>query len=112
MCACVIRFKKRCPSSRNDLITTFDVIHDTPYPQSLIEQIYAALKGDGFWLCEDIKGFETFAENLEQHPVAALLYSFSVTVCMNSGLSTEDGAGLGIGFHRASCKTNDVSIRL
>ena len=82
-----------------DLITTFDVIHDTPYPQSLIEQIHGAVKDDGFWLCEDIKGFDTFAENLEQHPIAALLYSFSVTVCMNSGLSTADGAGLGtLGF--------------
>ena len=82
-----------------DLITTFDVIHDTPYPQDLIEQIFAALRGDGYWLCEDIKGFESFADNLAQHPVAALLYGFSVTVCMNSGLSTADGAGLGtLGF--------------
>ena len=44
-------------------MTTFDVIHDTPYPQELIAQIYAALKADGQWLCEDIKGFESFEEN-------------------------------------------------
>ncbi len=82
-----------------DLVTTFDVIHDTPYPQALIGQIHAAVKDDGYWLCEDIKGFETFEENLLHHPIAALLYSFSVTVCMNSGLSTADGAGLGtLGF--------------
>ena len=89
-----------------DLITTFDVIHDTPYPQDLIAQIYAALKADGQWLCEDIKGFESFEENLEQHPVAALLYGFSVTVCMNSGLSAADGAGLGtLGFTQQVAKT-------
>ena len=82
-----------------DLITTFDVIHDTPYPQDLIARIHAALKEGGRWLCEDIKGFESFEDNLAQHPVAALLYGFSVTVCMNSGLSTADGAGLGtLGF--------------
>lgn len=93
-------FQEALPAApRFDLITTFDVIHDTPYPQSLIQQIHGALKDDGFWLCEDIRGFESFAENLQQHPIAALLYGFSVTVCMNSGLSTEDGAGLGtLGF--------------
>lgn len=89
-----------------DLITTFDVIHDTPYPQQLIKQIHGALKDDGQWLCEDIKGFETFADNLNQHPVAALLYGFSVTVCMNSGLSTADGAGLGtLGFTQQLAET-------
>ena len=57
-----------------DLITTFDVIHDTPYPQDLIGQIYGALKNDGRWLCEDIKGFDSFEDNLKHHPIAALLY--------------------------------------
>lgn len=84
-----------------DFVTTFDVIHDTPYPASLIGEIYATLKPEGVWLCEDIRGFETFAENLTKHPMAAMLYGFSVMVCMNSGMSTEDGAGLGtLGFTR------------
>ena len=84
-----------------DLVTTFDVVHDTPYPDRLISDIYRALKPQSYWLCEDIKGFETFNENLQNHPIAGLLYGFSVMVCMNSGLSTEDGAGLGtLGFTR------------
>ena len=93
-------FQEPLPQTRAfDLITTFDVIHDTPYPQDLIDQIYAALKDDGRWLCEDIKGFDSFEDNLKHHPIAALLYGFSVTVCMNSGLSAADGAGLGtLGF--------------
>ena len=38
--------------------------------------------------------------------MAALLYGFSVTVCMNSGLSTADGAGLGtLGFTQQVAKT-------
>ncbi len=84
-----------------DLVTTFDVVHDTPYPDRLIDDIFAALKPQSYWLCEDIKGFETFDENLQNHPIAGLLYGFSVMVCMNSGLSTRDGAGLGtLGFTR------------
>ena len=78
-----------------DLVTTFDVVHDTPYPDRLISDIYGALKPESYWLCEDIRGFETFNENLQNHPMAGLLYGFSVMVCMNSGMSTEDGAGLG-----------------
>ena len=84
-----------------DLVTTFDVVHDTPYPDRLITDIYNALRAESYWLCEDIKGFETFTENLQNHPMAGLLYGFSVMVCMNSGMSTEDGAGLGtLGFTR------------
>jgi 2-polyprenyl-3-methyl-5-hydroxy-6-metoxy-1,4-benzoquinol methylase len=82
-----------------NFVTTFDVIHDTPYPADLIRDIHAALAEDGIWLCEDIRGFETFEENLEKHPLAAMLYGFSVMVCMNSGMSATDGAGLGtLGF--------------
>ena len=84
-----------------DLVTTFDVVHDTPYPDRLISDIHRALKPESYWLCEDIKGFETFNENLQNHPISGLLYGFSVMVCMNSGMSTEDGAGLGtLGFTR------------
>ncbi len=83
------------------MVTTFDVVHDTPYPKQLVESIFAALEPKGYWLCEDIKGEETFAENLKENPVAGLLYGFSVMVCMNSGLSEPDGAGLGtLGFTR------------
>lgn len=82
-----------------DFVTTFDVIHDTPHPASLIQQIHSALAEDGIWLCEDIRGFETFEENMAKHPLAAMLYGFSVMVCMSSGMSTTDGAGLGtLGF--------------
>jgi SAM-dependent methyltransferase len=88
-------------TSTFDLVTTFDVVHDTPYPDRLIADIYTGLKRDGYWLCEDIRGFESFQENLRDHPIAGLLYGFSVMVCMNSGMSTPDGAGLGtLGFTR------------
>ena len=93
-------FEEAMPSAGAfDLVTTFDVIHDTPYPDALIADIHACLKQDGYWLCEDIRGFESFQENLRNHPIAGLLYGFSVMVCMNSGMSAADGAGLGtLGF--------------
>ena len=89
-----------------DFVTTFDVIHDTPYPADLIELIHDHLNEDGLWLCEDIKGFESFAQNKAEHPMAAMLYGFSVMVCMSSGLSTPEGAGLGtLGFTQALART-------
>jgi 2-polyprenyl-3-methyl-5-hydroxy-6-metoxy-1,4-benzoquinol methylase len=78
-----------------DLITTFDCIHDMSHPQDMIEAIRAAITDDGAWLLVDIKGRDTFAENLEKNPMAALMYGISVLSCMSSALSAPDGAGLG-----------------
>lgn len=88
-----------------DLITTFDVIHDSTHPAQLIDAIRASLKNDGAWFCADVQGLPTFAENLRDNPMATLAYSFSVTVCMSSGLSTPDGAGFGtLGFHEQKAR--------
>ena len=83
-----------------DLVTTFDVVHDTTHPAELIRAIRNALNDDGVWICADIRSFPTFEQNLAEHPMAALLYGFSVTVCMSASMSTPDGAGLGtLGFN-------------
>ncbi|MEZ5559600.1 MAG: class I SAM-dependent methyltransferase [Pseudomonadales bacterium] len=85
-----------------DLITTFDVIHDAAHPQPLLNAIAQALKDDGTFLCEDIRSFPTFEQNRTEHPLAGLLYGFSIMVCMSSAMSTPDGAGLGtLGFNEA-----------
>lgn len=84
------------PSDRSvDLITTFDCIHDMAHPTQMIETIRAAIADDGTWLLVDIKGRDTFADNVEQNPMAALMYGISVLSCMSSGLSEPDGEGLG-----------------
>ena len=89
-----------------DLVTTFDVVHDTTHPADLIRAIRGSLKEDGAWVCADIRSFPTFEQNLAEHPMAALLYGFSVTVCMSSGMSTPDGAGLGtLGFNEKVART-------
>lgn len=88
-----------------DFITTFDVVHDTTHPAQLIDAIRKSLKDDGTWLCADVQGRPTFAENLKDNPMATLAYSFSVMVCMSSGLSVPGGAGLGtLGFHEQKAR--------
>jgi len=78
-----------------DFITTFDCIHDMTHPQEMIGAIADALAPDGIWLLVDIKGRETFAENVEKNPMASLMYGISVLTCMSSALSEPGGAGLG-----------------
>ena len=82
-----------------DFITTFDCLHDMANPTPVIQAIYNALKPDGTWLIADIHSMPTFEENLEQNPLAPLMYGFSVMCCMSSAMSTPDGEGLGtLGF--------------
>jgi SAM-dependent methyltransferase len=78
-----------------DFITTFDCIHDMTHPQEMIAAIAAALAPDGTWLLVDIKGRDTFAENVQKNPMAPLMYGISVLSCMSSALSEPGGAGLG-----------------
>ena len=82
-----------------DLITTFDCIHDMTDPAGMMETIRAAIAPDGVWFLVDIKGRDTFAENIEKNPLAPLMYGVSVLSCMSSALSEPGGAGLGtLGF--------------
>ena len=76
-------------------VTTFDGLHDMPDPDGAARAIRAALADDGTWLVADIKAYDTFAENVERNPMAALMYGTSVLSCMSSALSEAGGAGLG-----------------
>ena len=78
-----------------DLVTTFDCIHDMTHPERVIGAIRQALRPDGVWLLVDIKARESFAENVQKNPMAAMMYGISVLTCMASALSEPDGAGLG-----------------
>ncbi len=56
-------------------------------------------------MCEDIKSLPSFDENLRENKYAAMLYGFSIMVCMASGLSKADGAGLGtLGFNEPTAR--------
>lgn len=78
-----------------DFVTTFDCIHDMTHPQEMMHSIHSAISDNGTWLLVDIKGRDSFAENVEKNPAAALMYGISVLSCMSSALSEEGGAGLG-----------------
>ena len=76
-------------------VTTFDCLHDMTDPDAVARAIRLALADDGTWLVADIKAYDTFAENVEHNPMAALMYGTSVLSCMSSALSEPGGAGLG-----------------
>jgi SAM-dependent methyltransferase len=76
-------------------VTTFDCLHDMTDPDGVARAIRASLADDGTWLVADIKAYDSFAENVERNPMAALMYGTSVLSCMSSALSEPDGAGLG-----------------
>jgi hypothetical protein len=81
-------------------VTTFDCIHDMTHPRQVINAIRKMVKDDGTYLIADIKSKPTYEENVEENPVVAAMYGFSVLSCMSSALSEPDGEGLGtLGFH-------------
>jgi len=83
-----------------DFVTTFDCIHDMTHPRDVIKAIRKMVKDDGTYLIADIKSLPTYEENVEENPMAAAMYGFSVLSCMSSALSEPDGEGLGtLGFH-------------
>jgi len=81
--------------ARFALVTTFDCLHDMTDPAGTMRQIRAAIRPDGVWLVCDVKARETYEENVEKNPMAAMMYGTSVLTCMSSALSEPGGAGLG-----------------
>lgn len=87
-----------------DLVTTFDVLHDLPFPDRAAAAVRRSLGPDGEWLVADIRCGPDFESN-QRNPVRALMYSMSVAFCMNSALSEPGGAGLGtLGLHEAKIR--------
>lgn len=80
-------------SSRYDLITTFDAVHDQADPAALLRGIARALRPDGIYLMQDIAGSSVLENNLE-HPLGPLLYSISCCHCTPVSLG-QGGPGLG-----------------
>ncbi|MEW8535406.1 MAG: class I SAM-dependent methyltransferase [Candidatus Thiodiazotropha endolucinida] len=76
-----------------DWIVTFDAIHDQKSPDMVLSAIHGALREDGIYLMQDIKGSSHLHNNLE-HPIGPLLYTLSTMHCMTVSLA-QDGAGLG-----------------
>jgi 2-polyprenyl-3-methyl-5-hydroxy-6-metoxy-1,4-benzoquinol methylase len=77
---------------RYDVISTFDVVHDSLDPAGLVAGIRRSLADGGTYLMLEMNCADDPADNTG--PIAALLYGFSVLYCMTTSLA-QGGAGLG-----------------
>lgn len=77
---------------RHDLVTTFDVLHDSTDPSAILREIHRALEPDGRYICVDINCADRPEENVG--PMAAVLYGLSLEYCLPVSLA-DGGAGLG-----------------
>ncbi|HEY9403080.1 MAG TPA: class I SAM-dependent methyltransferase [Pyrinomonadaceae bacterium] len=80
-------------SEAYDLVTAFDAIHDQARPALVLRGIADALRPDGTFLMQDIRGSRHVEKNLD-HPVAPFLYTISAMHCMTVSLAA-GGDGLG-----------------
>jgi SAM-dependent methyltransferase len=95
-----VRFEERDVSQglpqQFDVITTFDVIHDSVDPAGLLRSIRRSLRADGIYVCLDVNCSDKLEENM--NALGAMFHGFSVLYCMTTSLS-RGGAGLGtLGF--------------
>ena len=67
-----------------NLITTFDVIHETN-PLRMLRVIRKSLKPSGRYVCLDVKCEEALEDNI--NPLSALRYGFSLLFCMSTALA-------------------------
>lgn len=75
-----------------DIITSFDVVHDSARPLDLLTAIHAALRPNGIYVCFE-PGTREKPEDRVGHR-ATFLYGASLLYCMTTSLS-QGGEGLG-----------------
>ncbi len=80
-------------STKYDLITAFDSIHDQARPRAVLKGIHDSLKPGGVFLMVDIAADSTHAGNMD-HPLGAGFYAVSTFHCMTVSLAL-GGEGLG-----------------
>jgi SAM-dependent methyltransferase len=76
-----------------DWVTAFDAVHDQARPGAVLQAIGRALRPEGVFLMQDIRGTSHVHEDA-LHPLAPFLYTVSCLHCMTVSLAAE-GAGLG-----------------
>jgi ubiquinone/menaquinone biosynthesis C-methylase UbiE len=86
-------FHEKAEPESFDFITTFDAVHDQAAPLNVLKGIHRALRGDGVYLMQDIKGSSHVYNNVG-HPLGTLLYTISCMHCMTVSLA-QGGEGLG-----------------
>ena len=79
-------------SDRYDVITTFDVVHDSVDPSGLLGAIHEALKPDGRYVCLDINCADRPEDNTG--PLGTVFYGLSLAYCLPVSRA-QGGEGLG-----------------
>ena len=79
-----------------DAVICMDIVHDTPRPDLILQNICKnLLKPGGTLMIKDIKSTGSFKKNLETMGNLPMIYGFSLSMCLASATSTPDGMGLG-----------------
>ena len=100
-------FHEKAEQEAFDLVTTFDAIHDQAKPLNVLKGIFRALRSDGVYLMQDIKGSSQVHKNID-HPLGTFLYTVSCMHCMTVSLA-QGGEGLGAMWGEE--KTREYLIR-
>jgi ubiquinone/menaquinone biosynthesis C-methylase UbiE len=86
-------FDQKAEPDAFDVVSTFDAVHDQAQPLRMLRGIHRALKRDGVYLMQDIKGSSFVHKNMD-HPLGTMLYTVSCMHCMTVSLA-QGGEGLG-----------------
>jgi 2-polyprenyl-3-methyl-5-hydroxy-6-metoxy-1,4-benzoquinol methylase len=70
----VTTFDRTAEPESFDLITTFDAVHDQARPLDVLKGIHRALKPDGLYLMQDIRGSSHVHKNIG-HSLGTFLYT-------------------------------------
>jgi 2-polyprenyl-3-methyl-5-hydroxy-6-metoxy-1,4-benzoquinol methylase len=80
-------------TSRFDLVTAFDVIHDQRDPAGVLDAVRRVLKPGATFLMQDIRAHSRVADNMDS-VLCPFFYTISTMHCMTVSLA-QGGAGLG-----------------
>jgi hypothetical protein len=78
-----------------ELICFFDCLHDMGDPVGIASYAREHLDSDGTVLLVEPFALDGRAENVQNNPLAPLLYTASTAICTPNSLSQEVGLGLG-----------------
>jgi len=79
-------FDEKAEPESFHFITTFDAVHDQARPLNVLKGIHRALRRDGLYLMQDIKGSSHVYNNVA-HPIGTFLYTVSCMHCMTVSLA-------------------------
>jgi 2-polyprenyl-3-methyl-5-hydroxy-6-metoxy-1,4-benzoquinol methylase len=80
------------PEDRFDLVSTFDVVHDSVDPVGLMTSVGRSLREGGTYLVLEMNASHDVEEN--RNPLGKFLYNVSTLYCMTTSLA-HGGAGIG-----------------